>query len=76
MTYSRRYSLKDVIVGKIFFLLVRIKVKYMELSIIRRETIGTGILSSVPIEHSFYQHRVNSTRMKRLSDRKSWMALP
>ncbi|WFD00843.1 Vacuolar protein sorting-associated protein 26 [Malassezia yamatoensis] len=35
-----KYHLKDVIVGKIFFLLVRIKVKHMELSIIRRETTG------------------------------------
>lgn len=36
-----RYHLKDVIVGKIYFLLVRIKIKHMELSIIRRETTGT-----------------------------------
>jgi len=36
----RRYHLKDVIVGKIYFLLVRIKIKHMELSIIRRETTG------------------------------------
>jgi vacuolar protein sorting-associated protein 26 len=32
--------LKDVIVGKIYFLLVRMKIKHMELSIIRRETTG------------------------------------
>ncbi|CAH7676985.1 vacuolar protein sorting-associated protein 26-domain-containing protein [Phakopsora pachyrhizi] len=37
-----RYHLKDVIVGKIYFLLVRIKIKHMELSIIRRETTGTA----------------------------------
>lgn len=43
-----RYHLKDVIVGKIYFLLVRIKIKHMELSIIRRETTGAraSILSS------------------------------
>ncbi|KAI9136549.1 vacuolar protein sorting-associated protein 26-domain-containing protein [Paraphysoderma sedebokerense] len=35
-----RYHLRDVIVGKIYFLLVRIKIKYMELSIIRREITG------------------------------------
>jgi hypothetical protein len=35
-----RYHLKDVIIGKIYFLLVRIKVKYMELAIIKREMIG------------------------------------
>jgi len=38
--YNYRYHLKDVIVGKIFFSLVRIKIKHMELSIIRRETTG------------------------------------
>ncbi|WFC95580.1 Vacuolar protein sorting-associated protein 26 [Malassezia brasiliensis] len=35
-----KYHLKDVIVGKIYFLLVRIKIKHMEMSIIRRETTG------------------------------------
>jgi len=40
---KRYYHLKDVIVGKIDFLLVRIKIKYMELSVIRRETNGNGI---------------------------------
>jgi len=42
---ARRYHLKDVIVGKIYFLLVRIKIKHMELSIIRRETTGAGPLA-------------------------------
>ncbi|QRV94135.1 vacuolar protein sorting-associated protein 26 [Ceratobasidium sp. AG-Ba] len=37
-----KYHLKDVIVGKIYFLLVRIKIKHMELSIIRRETTGAA----------------------------------
>ncbi|KAJ1963904.1 Vacuolar protein sorting-associated protein 26, partial [Dimargaris xerosporica] len=37
-----KYSLKDVIVGRIYFLLVRIKIKHMELSIIRRETTGAA----------------------------------
>lgn len=37
-----RYHLKDVIVGKIYFLLVRIKIKHMEIAIIKRETTGTG----------------------------------
>ncbi|KZZ92250.1 vacuolar protein sorting-associated protein 26 [Ascosphaera apis ARSEF 7405] len=40
--YSKsQYHLKDVIVGRIYFLLVRLKIKHMELSIIRRETTGT-----------------------------------
>jgi vacuolar protein sorting-associated protein 26 len=39
--YSKsKYHLKDVIVGRIYFLLVRLKIKHMELSIIRRETTG------------------------------------
>lgn len=41
--YNRqKYHLKDCIVGKVYFLLVRIRIKYMELAIIRRETIGAG----------------------------------
>lgn len=41
--YSKsKYHLKDVIVGRIYFLLVRLKVKHMELSIIRRETTGAA----------------------------------
>lgn len=34
------YILKDTILGKIHFLLVRIKIKHMELAIIRREASG------------------------------------
>lgn len=37
-----KYHLADVIVGKIYFLLVRIKIKNMELSIVRRESVGSG----------------------------------
>ena len=40
--YFCRYHLKDVIVGKIYFLLVRIKIKHMEVQIIKRETTGSG----------------------------------
>ncbi|KAI1733241.1 vacuolar protein sorting-associated protein 26 domain-containing protein [Ditylenchus destructor] len=41
--YNRsRYHLKDVIVGKIYFLLVRIKIKYMEIAILKRESVGNG----------------------------------
>ena len=42
-----RYHLKDVIVGKIYFLLVRIKIKHMEIQIIKRESTGTGIPSLI-----------------------------
>ncbi|KAL7226316.1 hypothetical protein ACSBR1_021432 [Camellia fascicularis] len=37
-----KYHLKDVIIGKIYFLLVRIKIKNMELEIRRRESTGAG----------------------------------
>ena len=37
-----RIPLQDVVVGKIFFLLVRIKIKHMEIEIRRRESTGTG----------------------------------
>jgi len=37
-----KYHLKDVVVGKIYFLLVRIKIKHMELTIIKRESTGSG----------------------------------
>ncbi|KAG8093238.1 hypothetical protein GUJ93_ZPchr0012g19703 [Zizania palustris] len=41
--YSKsKYHLKDVILGKIYFLLVRIKIKNMELEIRRRESTGAG----------------------------------
>lgn len=41
--YSKsKYHLKDVIVGKIYFLLVRIKIKHMELEVRRRESTGSG----------------------------------
>ncbi|XP_065072341.1 vacuolar protein sorting-associated protein 26B-like [Rhopilema esculentum] len=37
-----KYHLKDVIVGKIYFLLVRIKIKHMELAIIKKEVAGNS----------------------------------
>jgi len=37
-----KYHLADVIIGKVYFLLVRIKIKHMELAVIRREAAGTG----------------------------------
>lgn len=41
--YQRnRYALTDVVLGKIYFLRVKIKVKHMELVLIRRESSGGG----------------------------------
>lgn len=37
-----KYHLKDVIIGKVYFLLVKLKVKYMEVDIIRRESVGSA----------------------------------
>ncbi|KAH3744064.1 vacuolar protein sorting-associated protein 26 [Pelomyxa schiedti] len=35
-----KYHLKDVVIGKVYFLLVRIKIKYMEIILLKRETAG------------------------------------
>ncbi|VDP06879.1 unnamed protein product [Soboliphyme baturini] len=42
-----KYHVKDVIVGKIYFLLVRIKIKYMEIAILKREIVGSGTPANV-----------------------------
>jgi len=41
--YERNiFHLKDVVKGKVDFNLVRIKIKHMELAILRKETVGRG----------------------------------
>ncbi|XP_027341366.1 vacuolar protein sorting-associated protein 26B-like isoform X2 [Abrus precatorius] len=45
-----KYHLKDVIIGKIYFLLVRIKIKTMELEVRRRESTGSGTNTYVETE--------------------------
>lgn len=49
--YNRsKYHMRDVIIGKIYFILVRIKIKHMELALIKRESTGSGEkLSIFPI---------------------------
>lgn len=37
-----KYHLQDVVIGKIYFLLVRIKIKHMEVVVIKRESTGSG----------------------------------
>jgi vacuolar protein sorting-associated protein 26 len=37
-----KYDLEGVVIGKIYFLLVRIKIKHMEIVIIKRESTGSG----------------------------------
>jgi vacuolar protein sorting-associated protein 26 len=39
---KQKYSLDDVVLGKVYFLLVRIKIKHMELAINRRESVGNA----------------------------------
>jgi vacuolar protein sorting-associated protein 26 len=43
-------SSEDVIIGKIYFLLVRIKIKNMDLEIRRRESTGSGTNTHVETE--------------------------
>uniref|UniRef100_A0A803KWW8 Uncharacterized protein n=1 Tax=Chenopodium quinoa TaxID=63459 RepID=A0A803KWW8_CHEQI len=45
-----KYHLTDVIIGKIYFLLVRIKIKNMDLEIRRRESTGSGANTHVETE--------------------------
>jgi vacuolar protein sorting-associated protein 26 len=41
--YNRsKFHTRDVIIGKIFFLLVRIKIKHMEVILVRKESVGPG----------------------------------
>jgi vacuolar protein sorting-associated protein 26 len=40
------YELKDVILGKISFLMVRIRIRLMEISIIRREIVGSDAFTA------------------------------
>ncbi|OBA24090.1 vacuolar protein sorting-associated protein 26 [Metschnikowia bicuspidata var. bicuspidata NRRL YB-4993] len=37
-----RFLLNEVLVGRIYFLLVRLKIKHMEISLIRRESVGSA----------------------------------
>lgn len=50
-----KYHMKDLVVGKVYFLLVRIKIKHMELNIVRKETTGNN---------SQNQHSDNETLTK------------
>jgi len=45
-----KYHMKDVVIGKVYFLLIRIKIKYMELAVVKKETIGTGTAAQTESE--------------------------
>ncbi|KAL7578405.1 hypothetical protein ACA910_012802 [Epithemia clementina (nom. ined.)] len=49
---QRHYHLLDTIRGRIHFLLVRIKIKYMELAVLRRETSGEGVAIAASMSNS------------------------
>jgi len=46
-----RYSLKDVVVGRVSFRHVRVKIKHMELNIVRREATNSTAEENQIIEH-------------------------
>lgn len=48
---KKYYHLNDCIVGDIHFMLVRIKIKYMELAVIRRETSGEGVVAAAAAQN-------------------------
>merc|ERR1712137_771525 len=40
--HQAKYHLKGVIIGKIYFLLIRLKIKHMEIPLLRRESASSG----------------------------------
>jgi len=40
--FQNKYHLKDCVLGKVYFVEVKMKVKLVELQIVKIETIGTG----------------------------------
>jgi vacuolar protein sorting-associated protein 26 len=63
--YERRhYHLQDTIRGNIRFLLVSIKLKHMELAVIRRETSGEGVaIAAAAAESSTAQSSVDASNI-------------
>jgi vacuolar protein sorting-associated protein 26 len=59
---KRAYHLQDIIIGKIHFLLVRIRIKHMELAVIRRETSGEGVAAGVGDPTAQSQNIFNETQ--------------
>ena len=47
---QQKYHLRDCILGKVSFNLVRIKIQMMELSIVRKETVGSGATATTENE--------------------------
>ncbi|KAK4780117.1 hypothetical protein SAY87_016223 [Trapa incisa] len=63
--YSKsKYHLRDIIIGKIYFLLIRIKIKSMELEIRRRESTGFGSSTYVETETLAKYELMDSTPVR------------
>ena len=45
------YHLKDVIVGRVSFSLVKIRIKFMEINLVRKEVFGTGTTTKTETEN-------------------------
>ena len=41
--FQNKYHLKDCVLGKVYFVNVKMKIKMVELQIVKKETLGTGI---------------------------------
>ncbi|KAL5480093.1 hypothetical protein EMCRGX_G023715 [Ephydatia muelleri] len=52
-----KYHLKDIVVGKVYFLLVRVKIRFMELSLIKKETI-IGVPSIPPENQTIAKYEI------------------
>ena len=63
------YHLTDTVTGRVNFLLVRIRIKTIEVAVIRRETIGLGSESPPPVG------RVGTSARRRWSDAATRRAL-
>ena len=43
--------MKDVILGRVLFHLVKLKIKFMEINLVRKETFGTGTVTKTETEN-------------------------
>ncbi|XP_004862625.1 vacuolar protein sorting-associated protein 26A [Heterocephalus glaber] len=59
-----QYHLKDVIVGKLYFLLVRIKIQHMELQLITKEITGIGLSTTTETETIAKNEIMDSAQVK------------
>ncbi len=52
--FQSKYHLKDCVLGKIYFVEVKMKVKMIELQIVKKETIGQGERFNFYLLYLFY----------------------